>query len=233
MIMNTPTSNPAAKNTSFIERARKLPVAVLSDALDALGLPTSIMDATVRRISGPKLSGVARTVDRMPATANGAQADIDAKLGMGTQLVLDSLIPGEVVVIAARGGLDAAMIGDNMAHRAQNQGAAGFVTDGAIRDVDELASMNLAIYAAGAMPRQAYKRFVTLSIDQPIVCGSVRVCRGDLVVGDADGIIVIDEKHVTAVLDKAEAIEIVEAQMKIFINAGNSLVAAVEKYKQR
>ena len=231
--MNTPTSNPAAKNTSFIERARKLPVAVLSDALDALGLPTSIMDATVRRISGPKLSGVARTVDRMPATANGAQADIDAKLGMGTQLVLDSLIPGEVVVIAARGGLDAAMIGDNMAHRAQNQGAAGFVTDGAIRDVDELASMNLAIYAAGAMPRQAYKRFVTLSIDQPIVCGSVRVCRGDLVVGDADGIIVIDEKHVTAVLDKAEAIEIVEAQMKIFINAGNSLVAAVEKYKQR
>ena len=231
--MNTPTSNPAAKNTSFIERARKLPVAVLSDALDALGLPTSIMDATVRRISGPKLSGVARTVDRMPATANGAQADIDAKLGMGTQLVLDSLIPGEVVVIAARGGLDAAMIGDNMAHRAQNQGAAGFVTDGAIRDVDELASMNLAIYAAGAIPRQAYKRFVTLSIDQPIVCGSVRVCRGDLVVGDADGIIVIDEKHVTAVLDKAEAIEIVEAQMKIFINAGNSLVAAVEKYKQR
>jgi len=231
--MNTPTSNPAAKNTSFIERARKLPVAVLSDALDALGLPTSIMDATVRRISGPKLSGFARTVDRMPATANGAQADIDAKLGMGTQLVLDSLMPGEVVVIAARGGLDAAMIGDNMAHRAQNQGAAGFVTDGAIRDVDELASMNLAIYAAGAIPRQAYKRFVTLSIDQPIVCGSVRVCRGDLVVGDADGIIVIDEKHVTAVLDKAEAIEIVEAQMKIFINAGNSLVAAVEKYKQR
>jgi regulator of RNase E activity RraA len=61
----------------------------------------------------------------------------------------------------------------------------------------------------------------------------VRVCRGDLVVGDADGVIVISEKNIAAVLDKAEAIELVEGQMKVFINAGNSLVASVEKYKQR
>ena len=203
------------------------------DALDALGLPTSIMDAAVRRFSGPKLVGVARTVNRMPAAVNGSQSDIDPKLGMGTQFVLDSLLPGEVVVIAAGGCLSAAMIGDNMAHRAKNQGATGFVTDGAIRDVDELSSMNLAIYAGGAIARQAFKRFVTLSIDQPIVCGSVRVCRGDLVVGDADGVIVISEKNIAAVLDKAEAIELVEGQMKVFINAGNSLVASVEKYKQR
>ena len=231
--MNASTSHPAVVNTTLIERSRKLPVAVISDALDALGLPTSIMDATVRRFSGPKLVGVARTVNRMPATVNGSQLDIDPKLGMGTQFVLDSLLPGEVVVIAAGGCLSAAMIGDNMAHRANNQGATGFVTDGAIRDVDELSSMNLAIYAGGAIARQAFKRFVTLSIDQPIVCGSVRVCRGDLVVGDADGVIVISEKNIAAVLDKAEAIELVEGQMKVFINAGNSLVAAVEKYKQR
>lgn len=233
--MTATTTTPTADNVhaALVERARKLPVAVISDAMDALGLPTSIMDASVRRYSGPKLVGIARTVDRMPAAANGSQADIGASLGMGTQVVLDSLVPGEVVVISARGDLAAAMIGDNMAHRARNQGATGFVTDGAIRDVDELASMNLTIYAGGAIPRQAFKRFVTLSIDQPIVCGSVRVCRGDLVVGDADGVIVVGVKSIAAVLEKAEAIELVEQQMKVFINAGNSLVTAVEKYKQR
>jgi regulator of RNase E activity RraA len=226
------TKIPAVSD-ALLDELEHLPVAVLSDAMDALSLPSSIMDATIRRLSGRRMVGRVRTVDRAPAAIGQTQADIDPKLGMGTQIVIDSAKPRDVVVVAARGCLGAGIIGDNMATRAKMCGVVGFIVDGAVRDLDVIDELGLNVYANATSPRQGLRRFVTLSVDQAVTCGSVLVAPGDVVVGDGDGVAVLPHAKVTEIVEKAKAIEAVEGQIKTFLEGGQTLVASVEKYKQR
>ncbi len=231
--MNDTISHADAVPDDVLDRLEQVPVAVLSDAMDGLGLPSTILDPDIRRLCGKRMVGRARTVERAPASHNETQADIDAALGMGTQIVIDTATSRDVVVVAARGGQGAGIVGDNMALRATKRGVVGFVVDGAVRDLDELESFGLNVYACATSPRQGLRRFVTLSVDRPITCGSVRVSPGDVLVGDRDGVAVLPRAKVRTILEKAEAIEAIEKQMKVFLQDGNTLVASVEKYKQR
>jgi regulator of RNase E activity RraA len=77
------------------------------------------------------------------------------------------------------------------------------------------------------------RRFVTTATDQPIVCGPVRKQRADPIVGDADGVAVLPHEHAAIIVENADAIEQVETAMKAFPDSGNTLVAAVERYRQR
>lgn len=231
MVENANTA--ALVSDALLDRAAKLPVAVLSDAIDGLGLPSTILDTGIRRLCGSRVAGRARTVDRMPAPPNAAQADFGAKLGMGTQVVIDSARPRDIIVINAQANCGAGLVGDNMGHRAHNVGVVGFIIDGAVRDVDELEAIGLTIYARAVSPRQGLRRFVTTAVDQPILCGSVRIRPGDVIVADSDGVAVLPHEQAATIIEKAEAIEKIESTMKAFINGGNTLVAAVERYKQR
>jgi len=221
-----------ANSGSLLERLSAVPVAVLSDAAGALGLPDTVLTG-VRRICGRRVAGYARTVARELAPANATQADIDPSLGMGTQMVIDSCKPNEVIVIGVHGNTDFAVWGDNMATRAHAVGVRGMVTDGAIRDVDEMDGVGMAVFAAATTPRQAFRRLVTTSINGPVVVGGVRVCPGDLIVADGDGVIAIGAGKAAELVARAEALHAVENEMQGYIRAGNSLVSAVEKYKAR
>ena len=232
-VINASANAAPSVSDAIVQRAARLPVAVLSDAVDALGLPSTVLDPGIRHLCGAHFAGRARTIERMPAPPNATQAEFDAKLGMGTQVVIDTARPGDVIVIDAKGDCGAGLVGDNMGHRARDVGAVGFIIDGAVRDIEELDSLGLRIYGRGVSPRQGMRRFVTTAIDRPIVCGGVRIGAGDLIVGDADGVIVVPHQHAASVVEKAEAIESIEANMKTFLNAGNTLVDAVAKYKQR
>jgi 4-hydroxy-4-methyl-2-oxoglutarate aldolase len=224
------STGDADKNLAAFEG---LPVAVISDAVDALGLPNTVLDPGVRLLSGKPLVGRARTISRIKAPPNATQPEIDPSLGMGTQKLIDSCQSGDVVVIAAEDNLDFAMWGDNMGVRASSLGVRGVVTDGAVRDLDEMPKLGLSVYARGTTPKQAFRRMLTLTIDQPIVCGGVMVRSGDVVIGDADGVVVVPHARAAEVAAKAREIHGVEATMQDFIRAGNSLVSAVEKFKAR
>ena len=214
-------------------RYMSLPAATLSDAMDGLGLPLAHMGQAVKRLSGTHVVGRARTVDRTSAPTNARQADFGPELGMGTYRVIDSSLPGTVIVIAARGDVSAALWGGNMANRARQLGVMGVVTDGAVRDLDEMEELELAVFAGGTAAPQAPPRLVTLSIDQPIICGGVRVRPGDIIVGDCDGVVVVPHERSDEIADRAESILDTERVMRKFIAEGNSLVAAVEKYRVR
>lgn len=210
-----------------------LPVAVISDAVDALGLPNTVMDPAVRALSGGPVCGRARTVNRLKAPPNATQADIDPSLGMGTQKLIDSCRDGDVIVIAAEDNLDYAMWGDNMAVRASSLGVRGIVTDGAVRDLAEMPALGITVFARGTTPRQAFRRMLTSSIDQPIVCGGVMVRSGDVVIADPDGVIVVPQDKAHDVAAKARALHDVEASMQTYIRTGKTLVSAVETFKAR
>lgn len=216
-----------------VARLAALPVAVLSDSMDQMGFGSAVMDAGISRRTGAGFAGRARTLDRAPRPANTSQPEVNPDLGWAPQKLIDDAEPGDVLVMTARGDLTVACIGDNMSTRTMNRKVAGVVIDGAMRDVAVVQKMGLAVYARAVTPRTAMGRLITLAFNQPIICGGVYVHPNDIIVGDADGVIVIPQAKAAEIADHAEALEEKEQLSRKYIEAGNSLVDAVNKYKVR
>ncbi|HYC38503.1 MAG TPA: hypothetical protein VEC19_18895 [Usitatibacter sp.] len=110
--------------------------------------------------------------------------------------------PGDVLVIDGKGDLSCALMGSLMMNTCREAGIAGVVIDGAVRDVDELRELGFPVYAAGANPNGPTK-LVPGRINWPISCGGIAVRPGDLVVGDADGVVVIEREKAPQLLPSA------------------------------
>ena len=104
---------------------------------------------------------------------------------------VEQVRPGEVLVIEARGDPTAGTVGDILALRAAMRGAAGIVTDGAIRDSQALHAMDMPVYYGATHPAVLGRRHVPWEVNTTIACAGVTVMPGDIIAGDGDGVIVI------------------------------------------
>ena len=132
------------------------------------------------RFSGPAITVVVRPGDNLMIHAAMAIAK-----------------PGDVILVDGRGDLTSALMGEIMSQQCVALGIAGVVIDGAVRDCEAIRELGFPMYAAGLNPNGPTK-FVPGRLNHPISIGGVTVNPGDLVVGDADGVTVIER-------DKAEA----------------------------
>lgn len=107
------------------------------------------------------------------------------------RIAIESVGPGEVLVVDARGDTRAGTLGNILATRMQQRGAAGIVTDGAFRDSPAIRQMDFPTYAAGQNPNLSLTIHHPVEINTPIACAGVAVLPGDVLVGDAEGVIVI------------------------------------------
>jgi RraA family protein len=139
---------------------------------------------------GAKLAGPAFTV-RVPAGDN-----------LMVHKAIDIAAPGDVIVVDAAGVLEQAIIGDIMTSLAAKRGVAGFVIDGAIRDAAELAARPYPVYARGVTHRGPYKNGPG-EINVPVSIGGMVVRPGDIIVGDADGVVAVPQADAEAVLAAA------------------------------
>ena len=114
--------------------------------------------------------------------------------------------PGDVLVVATGGYVGAAVTGDLLMYVARNRGVAGFVTDGLVRDLDDLETVGLPIFAMGVTPNSPQRRGPG-SVGLPIVCGGVAIASGDVVVGDRDGVVVVPRARLSATLESLEKVE--------------------------
>jgi regulator of RNase E activity RraA len=103
-----------------------------------------------------------------------------------------------------QGDLSHALIGELMMLWAERRGVAGVIVDGAMRDLDVLRGLKISAYAAGIQPKGPYKAGPG-EINVPISCGGVVVNPGDIIVGDADGVLVIKPQDAPEILEKAKA----------------------------
>jgi 5-oxopent-3-ene-1,2,5-tricarboxylate decarboxylase / 2-hydroxyhepta-2,4-diene-1,7-dioate isomerase len=136
-----------------------------------------------------KLIGFARTLRYLPL-----REDMFARLGGGDNAqkrAVDTLQPGEVLVVDAREDHGAGTIGDILVAAAIQRGAAGIVTDGGLRDTEAVAALDLPAYYGASHPAVLGRRHVPVDLDLPIACGGTLVEPGDVLVGDRDGVIVI------------------------------------------
>ncbi len=207
--------------------------ATISDAMFSLGLRDSAFDPVVRLLVGRQLLGRARTVGRTPLTGNAGQAEMASDYGFAIQQVIDGCKPGSVIVIATQGIASHANWGGNMAHRASHLGAVGLVTDGALRDADEMEGYGLTVFAQGTSVRAGQHRFATTVRNEPVICAGAYVRPDDIILGDRDGVIVIPPEHAGDIARKAAELVGIEKEMQAFMDGGASLYDAVMKYKVR
>lgn len=178
-------NRPAA---ALIASFAGLPVANIADNMNRM----SCMDAKLRPLNDIPLLGPAFTVKSRPGD------------NLMLHKALDLAQPGDIVVVDAQGDLTNSIMGELMALWAKQRGLGGFIVDGAIRDVGALKKMGMPIYAAGITPAGPYKDGPG-EINVPVVCGGVVVHPGDILVGDEDGIVVINPRDAEALLEKSRA----------------------------
>ena len=150
--------------------------------------------------------------------------DLAAAEGMGVQRRgLETLRAGDVLVMEARGESSAGTIGDISALRAVMLGASGIVTDGPIRDGEVIAAMNVPVYAAGRHPSAPSRRHVPWEMDGAIACAGVLIEAGDILVGDADGLLVVPPAVADEVAEGALSQEREEGYVAARVAEGESL----------
>ena len=110
--------------------------------------------------------------------------------------------PGDVIVVDGKGDLSSALMGEIMSHQAVALGVVAVVIDGAVRDSEAIREMGFPMFAAGLNPNGPTKS-VSGRLNHPVSVGGVSVCPGDLVVGDADGVTVIERDKAAAMLPLA------------------------------
>src|SRR2546421_2643974 len=118
---------------------------------------------------------------------------------------LDTAQRGDVIVVDAGGWLDNAIIGELMMSRARQRGVTGIVIWGAIRDSAEIGAGSYPVYAAGVTHRGPYKNGPG-EIHVPVVIGGMPVNPGDIIVGDADGLVAVPQDQAERVLASAKSI---------------------------
>lgn len=142
------------------------------------------------------------------------------------RIAIEEVGPGDVLVIDARGDVQAATLGNILAERVLLRGAAGIVTDGAFRDLPEFRSMGFPTYARAAHAAVSWLSHYAADRNVPIGCAGVLVMPGDVIVGDAEGVIAIPAQVAEEVALAAAEQEELEVFLLEKIRAGASILTA-------
>lgn len=184
---------------------RGIPVAQLSDALGRMD-GTSLLRPL--HGGGTALLGPAFTV-RVAAGDN-----------LLVHRALERLQPGEVLVVDGGGDCSRALVGEILLALARSRGCVGLVIDGAVRDSDAFARQDVPCYARGIALRGPFKNGPG-SMGEPVVVGGMAVRPGDIVAGDADGLLTVAPEAAEAAAAAAGRVAQAEAAMLEAIAAGN------------
>ena len=170
-------------------RINSIGTATLSSQLRKRGLNNVSIDGLHSTRPTQRLVGRARTLRFIPNredlfTAHGGGYNAQKR-------AFDGLGVDDVLVIEARGETGTGTVGDILALRAQVRGAAGIVTDGGVRDLAAVSALDMPTYHHGGHPAVLGRRHVPWDVDLTVACGGASVQPGDVIVGDADGLLVI------------------------------------------
>jgi regulator of RNase E activity RraA len=129
---------------------------------------------------------------------------------------------GEVLVVDGGGMAEAALLGRLMALEARRKGVRGFVIDGAVRDVRDLAEVGIPVFARAVTPRIGTAEHL-VQTQVPIICGGAPVQPGDILHGDEDGVVVFPARRMREVLARALEIERHEVEAARQLRKGRPL----------
>ena len=229
-----PTGSATLLTDELKAKINSVGTATLSSQLRKRGLNNVSIDGLQSTRPTTRLVGLARTLRFIP---NREDLFISHGGGYNAQKrAFDSLRPDDVLVIEARGETGTGTVGDILALRAQVNGAAGLVTDGGVRDVAAVAALEMPTYFANAHPAVLGRKHVPWDTDLTIACGGAAVQPNDVIVGDADGVLVIPPHLIEEIVDDAIEQEREETFIAEMVAAGEGvegLYPLNAKWKER
>lgn len=194
----------------------------MSIAKEFLGIPTgNICDSN--GLEGAMAAGMMPLHYRMKLAGTAMTVECQPGDNLTIHKAIALAEPGSVLVISCKGYTDRGVFGELFATSCVARGIAGVVIDGACRDKEDLIDMNFPVYSMGVNPNGTRKE-VCGEINVPITCAGVLVNPGDIIVGDADGVVVIKKENAAEVLEKSKAKKAKEAELKPLLAAGKTTV---------
>jgi len=172
-------------SAEHVREAAMLPAAILADVY---GRRSTLSGRIAALSPAMKVAGPALTVEVRP----GDNLMIHAALAIAR--------PGDVIIVDGKADQTCALIGEIMVSQAMAIGVAGMVLDAAVRDVEALRTKGFPVFSFGFNPCGPTKR-VSGRVNHPISVGGITVNPGDLVLGDADGVVVIERERVAETIE--------------------------------
>jgi 2-keto-4-pentenoate hydratase/2-oxohepta-3-ene-1,7-dioic acid hydratase in catechol pathway/regulator of RNase E activity RraA len=216
-----PEAPAAVLSPELKAKLESVSTATLSSQLRKRGLNNVSIDGLTSTRPGQRIVGLARTLRYVPN-----REDLFKTHGGGfnaQKKAIDSVNPGEILVMEARGEKGTGTIGDILALRAQVRGAAAVITDGGVRDFSAVAAMDMPTYYANPHPAVLGRRHIPWDTDITIACGGTTVQPGDIIVADADGILVIPPALAEELADDSVAQEREEVFIFEMVQQGHSV----------
>ncbi len=137
---------------------------------------------------------------------------------------VEEMPEGHVLVMDCRRDASAASAGSILATRLHVRGCAGIVTDGGLRDADDIRALDMPAFCAGPSAPTNLTRHQALDLNVPIGCGTVAVFPGDIAVGDGDGVIIIPAEIADELAEEAVGMEEYEAWVLEQVKNGASII---------
>jgi len=209
-LTNAPGSNAVALGAAVIEQLVSLGSATLYEAAGRIGaLPCR----------------VASTSPRLPVCGRAFPVETDGGDNLAIHHAIYAAQPGDVLVVNVSGAREYGYFGEVMARAAMAVGVAGLVIDGGVRDADRMADLGFPVFAANRCINGTTKRpDAVLAVGSSTKIGEITIFRGDVVVGDGDGVVVIQASDLDAVVTSSERREVEEGTIFERLQAGESTI---------
>ncbi len=172
----------------------------------------------------PRLFGPAYTLRYIPMREDLATGEAMADPENPQRKSIELVPPGHVLIVDTQGMDVSGTFGDILIARLQMRGVAGVVSDGPMRDIAELKKMDFPVFARGNAAPPSYASMIAADAQIPIGCGGVAVLPGDIVIGDADGVVILPAAIAQEVARNAVEQDQLEAYVRMRVEGGDSIV---------
>jgi 4-hydroxy-4-methyl-2-oxoglutarate aldolase len=168
----------------IVKKASAFASSILADVAGRRGA----MHGRIKPLSySTRMAGPAFTIEIRP----GDNLMIHAAMAMAK--------PGDILVIDGKADRTCALMGSIMLNACKKMGFGGVILDASHRDTEELLELGFPVYSVGSNPNGPTK-YVPGRINWPVMCGDIAVSPGDLIVGDADGVVVVEREKAESLL---------------------------------
>lgn len=214
---------PIELSERALNKLSKVSTATLTSQLIVHGFRNTYLNGVLPLNEGRKMIGYAVTMRFVPAREDMPARMADLSINP-QRLAVESVGPGDVLIMAAGGETRSAVIGDIFAQRIAVLGAAGFVTDGALRDTPGCQNIDLPIYLKTMQATRSNVHLHPADWNVQIGCGGVLIEPGDIIVGDDEGVVAIPARVAESVVEASYEQEVREMHILELVKAGRSTV---------
>lgn len=200
-----------------IDAFRNVPTGIVCDAMEGKGA----LDCAIQPIGGG-LDIDCRAVGPALVAENGPEEIL------ATMAALHILEPGDIVVSAVHGARNCSASGDQFCGMLNNKGAAGYVTDGQMRDYDGIVEVGMPVWCTGLSPNSPYSNGPA-RVGFGVVVGGRSVESGDLIVADRDGVVVVPLGEIDRVVERVAHVQKLERELEAKVTNGFHQMPSIEE----